>query len=72
MKVDFIIVGQGIAGTCFAFELLKYNNIPSGKFQTNIDLGFEANKKFKNEIDKYSFNWRTGGQFSKNINSTTS
>ena len=25
MKVDFIIVGQGIAGTCFAFELLKKN-----------------------------------------------
>ena len=23
MNVDFIIVGQGIAGTCFAFELLK-------------------------------------------------
>ena len=53
-------------------KLLKYDNIPSGKFQTNIDLGFEANKKFKNEIDKYSFNWRTGGQFSKNINSSTS
>tara|TARA_Y100000741_G_scaffold360229_1_gene342149 strand:- start:332 stop:1294 length:963 start_codon:yes stop_codon:yes gene_type:complete len=53
-------------------KLLKYDNIPSGKFQTNIDLGFEANKKFKNEIEKYSFNWRTGGQFSKNINSSTS
>ena len=25
MKLDFIIVGQGIAGTCFAFELLKKN-----------------------------------------------
>lgn len=23
MKVDFLIIGQGIAGTCFAFELLK-------------------------------------------------
>ena len=23
MHVDFIIVGQGLAGTCFAFELLK-------------------------------------------------
>ena len=23
MKVDFLIVGQGIAGTCFAFELLR-------------------------------------------------
>ena len=27
MKVDFIIVGQGIAGTCFAFELLQKQNI---------------------------------------------
>ena len=25
MKFDFIIVGQGIAGTCFAFELIKRN-----------------------------------------------
>ncbi|MAQ47440.1 MAG: hypothetical protein CMD27_00985 [Flavobacteriales bacterium] len=25
MKVDFIIIGQGIAGTCFAFELLQKN-----------------------------------------------
>ncbi len=25
MKFDFIIIGQGIAGTCFAFELLKHN-----------------------------------------------
>ena len=52
-------------------NLLKYDNIPSGKLKTNNDLGFEANKKFKNEIDKYSFNWRTGGQFSKNTNSNT-
>ena len=52
-------------------NLLKYDNIPSGKLQTNNDLGFEANKKFKSEIDKYSFNWRTGGQFSKNTSSTT-
>ena len=25
MKVDFLIIGQGIAGTCFAFELLQKN-----------------------------------------------
>ena len=25
MNVDFIIVGQGLAGTCFAFELIKQN-----------------------------------------------
>ena len=52
-------------------NLLKYDKIPSGKLQTKNDLGFEANKKFKSEIDKYSFNWRTGGQYSKKTSSTT-
>ena len=45
--------------------LLKYDNIKTGKYKTNIDLGLEAKKKFKDEIEKYSYNWRTGGQFSK-------
>ena len=37
MKVDFIIVGQGIAGTCFAFELLKRRKtfIIIDKYETN-------------------------------------
>ena len=47
-------------------NLLKYDNIPSGKYKTNIDLGFKANRIFNEEIEKYSFNWRAGGQFSKN------
>ena len=46
-------------------NLLKYDNIPSGKYKTNFDLGLNANKIFDEEINKYSFNWRTGGQFSK-------
>ena len=28
----------------------------------------EANKKFDEEISRYSFNWTSGGQFSKNKN----
>ncbi len=46
-------------------KLLKYDNIVSGKYKTNFDIGINANKKFENEIAKYSFNWRSGGQFSK-------
>ncbi len=46
-------------------KLLKYDNIVSGKYKTNFDIGINANKKFENEIEKYSFNWRSGGQFSK-------
>ena len=46
-------------------NLLKHNNIPSGKYKTNFDLGLNANRIFDEEIEKYSFNWRTGGQFSR-------
>ena len=35
-------------------------------YKTNLDLGFDAKKLFKDEIKKYSYNWRSGGQFSKN------
>ena len=47
-------------------NLLKYDNISSGKYKTNFDLGINANKIFDKEIQKYSFNWRTGGQYSRN------
>ncbi len=47
-------------------NLLKYDNIASGKYKTNFDLGLEAKKIFEKEIEKYSFNWRARGQFSKN------
>ena len=46
-------------------RLLKYDNIVSNKYKTNFDLKLEANKKFNDEINRYSFNWTTGGQFSK-------
>jgi len=46
-------------------NLLKFDNIPSGKYKTNFDLGIKANKIFDEEIKKYSFNWKAGGQFSK-------
>jgi len=46
-------------------NLLKHDNIPTGKYKTNFDLGLAANKTFDEEIEKYSFNWREGGQYSK-------
>ncbi len=47
-------------------NLLKYDNILSGKYKSNVELGYKANKIFAIEIEKYSFNWRSGGQYTKN------
>ena len=49
-------------------KLLKYDNIVSKKYKTNFDFKMKANKKFDEEINLYSFNWTSGGQFSKNNN----
>ena len=46
--------------------LLKYDNIKSGIYKTNNALGIIAKKKFEIEIKKYSYNWRSGGQYTKN------
>ena len=47
-------------------NLLKYDNIPSGKHKTNIDLKLNSNlKKFEEEINKYSYMWKDGGEFSR-------
>ena len=46
-------------------RLLKYDNIISKKYKNNFDIKMEANKKFYEEICRYSFNWTSGGQFSK-------
>ncbi len=45
-------------------RLLKYNNVASGKYKTNFDLGVPSIRFFSKEIQKYSFMWRDGGQFS--------
>ena len=46
-------------------RLLKYDNVASKKYKTNFDLNMYANKKFEEEINRYSYNWTSGGQFSK-------
>ena len=45
-------------------KLLRYNNIPSGKYKTNSDIGIPSLKYFDEEVKKYCYMWREGGQFS--------
>ncbi len=45
-------------------KLLKYDNITSGKYKTNTDIGIPSKKFFKDEVKKYCFMWKEGGQFS--------
>ena len=54
-------------------KLLKYDNVPSKKYQTNSDIGIPSTKVFEQEVEKYCYMWREGGQFStKKYNSTNS
>ena len=53
--------------------LLKYDNVPSSKYQTNSDIGVPSTRLFDQEVEKYCYMWREGGQFStKKYNSTNS
>ena len=45
-------------------RLLKYENIPSGKYKTNSDIGIPSVRFFDKEVNKYCYMWREGGQFS--------
>ena len=45
-------------------RLLKYDNIPSNKYQTNSDIGVPSTRIFDQEVEKYCYMWREGGQFS--------
>ena len=46
-------------------RLLKYDNVTSGKYKTNFDIGLPAKSLFETEVEKYCYMWREGGQFSK-------
>ena len=46
-------------------RLLKYDNIPSGKYKTNIDIGLPAKYLFEKEVEKYCYMWKQGGEYSK-------
>ena len=45
-------------------KLLKYDNIKSGKYKTNNEIGVPSVKFFDKEVKKYCYMWRDGGQFS--------
>ena len=45
-------------------RLLKYDNIASGKYKTNFDIGAPSLRYFDEEVKKYSYMWKEGGQFS--------
>tara|TARA_B100000575_G_scaffold163340_1_gene130504 strand:+ start:1602 stop:2588 length:987 start_codon:yes stop_codon:yes gene_type:complete len=45
-------------------RLLKYDNITSGKYKTNFDIGVPSKLEFEKEVKKYCYMWREGGQFS--------
>jgi uncharacterized protein YbjT (DUF2867 family) len=51
-------------------RLLKYDNVLSGKYKSNSDIGVPSKKYFNEEVKKYAYMWREGGQFSTEKYST--
>ncbi len=45
-------------------RLLKYDNVISGRYKSNFDIGIPSKKYFNDEVKKYAYMWREGGQFS--------
>ena len=45
-------------------KLLSYDNIPSGNFKTNFDIGVPSIKNFDEEVEKYCYMYKEAGQFS--------
>jgi hypothetical protein len=45
-------------------RLLKYDNVLTGKYKSNSDIGVPSKKYFNEEVKKYSYMWKEGGQFS--------
>ena len=46
-------------------KLLRYNNVASGKYKTNFDIGIPTTCRFDSEVEKYAFMWKERGQFSR-------
>ena len=45
-------------------KLLKYDNILSGKYKSNFQIGIPSTRIFEKEVKKYCYMWKEGGQFS--------
>ena len=53
--------------------LLKYDNISSNKYQTNFDIGVPSTRIFDQEVEKYCYMWKAGGQnYTKKYSSNNS
>jgi len=46
-------------------KLLKYDNVLSGEIKSNLDIGIQPKLRFTDEIKKYSYMWKEGGEYSK-------
>ena len=46
-------------------RLLKYDNVLSGNYKSNLDIGYNCKLNFEEEVEKYCYMWREAGQFSK-------
>ena len=46
-------------------RLLKYDNIISKEYKSNLDIGFKTKLRLEDEIKKYSYMWKEGGEYSK-------
>ena len=46
-------------------RLLKYDNVLSGKYKSNSDFDFNCSSKFEEEVNKYSYMWKSEGEYSK-------
>ena len=45
-------------------RLLKYDNVLTGKYKSNSEIGVPSVRYFDEEVKKYCYMWREGGQFS--------
>ena len=45
-------------------RLLKYDNILTGKYKSNSEIGVPSVRYFDEEVKKYCYMWKDGGQFS--------
>ena len=45
-------------------KLLKYDNVKSGNYETNFDIGCPSKITLEEGVKKYAYNWMDGGQYS--------
>ena len=45
-------------------RLLKFDNVLTGKYKSNFEIGVPSVRYFDEEVKKYCYMWRDGGQFS--------